>query len=204
MLTRLAFGAATLGAATTGMYAHRLHRQLHTDPLTGLANRAALTRAFRQRQRRAGQGELVGLLLVDLDRFKQINDTHGHQFGDHVLRSIATSLRHATADGELAVRLHGDEFAVLLPNLAEVRDAEARARVLRARLAEPRAINGQPITATASIGAAVDTTRDTTLPALLHWADSRMYSTKTTRTVTTLTSPPTHAPRLRDQRKDAA
>ncbi|MDI2029836.1 GGDEF domain-containing protein [Saccharopolyspora sp. TS4A08] len=199
--------AGAAGTVALGWRAHRLHARLHTDELTGLANRAALNRAFARTQRRAAAGELVGLLMCDVDRFKQINDTHGHRTGDHVLRSIATDLsRLTTGTDELAVRLSGDEFVVLLPDLADVRDAEGRARHYRDALACNRVIDGQRMQLTVSVGAAVDTATTTTLSALAGHADARMYELKRHTHLTSLPTTSATCPttRRRDLPKEAA
>ncbi|MDA3644167.1 GGDEF domain-containing protein [Saccharopolyspora indica] len=202
--------AAIVGATSTaliGWYAHGLHRRLHTDPLTGLANRPALQRAFTRLQRRARPGELVGLLLCDLDDFKTINDVHGHRIGDEVLCSVAADLAGLTAGTrDLAVRLSGDEFAVLLPGLDEVRDAEGTARRYREALTTERVIDGRPMQIGASIGAAVDTAAVTSLSALLEHADLRMYRIKREHHLTRLPADRTAQPtaRRRDLPKEAA
>lgn len=204
MIARFGLAATTTTAAAAGLYSRTLHRRLHTDRLTSLGNRDALQRAFTRTQRRTQPGGLIGLLLCDLDRFKQINDRYGHRFGDRALQLIAHELRGFATGSELPIRLHGDEFAVLLPDLDEVRDAENRARVLRRQIAATQhALDGVPLQLSLSVGAAVDTANSTSLPALLNWADSRMYSTKHHQRVTTLpTSGPT--PRQRDLTGEAA
>ncbi|MCA1191352.1 GGDEF domain-containing protein [Saccharopolyspora sp. 6V] len=196
--------ATATGGSAAALYAHRLHHQLHTDPLTKLGNRAALNRVFRRVQRRAGRGGLAGLLLLDVDRFKLINDTHGHRTGDAVLTAIAADLADACRPGEVPIRLHGDEFAVLLTNLDEVRCAELRARELRRHLTTTHVIDGLPLAVSVSIGAAVDTARTSSLPALLGHADTRMYSDKNTQHVTTLPTRPAVPARQRDLPKEAA
>jgi diguanylate cyclase (GGDEF)-like protein len=204
MLAEIALAATTVGGTTvTGAYARTLFRRLHTDPLTALPNRAALERAFARIQRRARPGELVGLLLGDVDHFKTYNDSRGHRFGDRVLQAIAADLAERATGRELAVRLHGDEFAVLLPGLPEVRDAEARARTFRAALASTRVLDGQRLEVSMSIGAAVDTARDTSLSALLGHADRRLYGHKRHRTTTPLPTEPATC-RRRDLPKEAA
>ncbi|GAA4828335.1 hypothetical protein GCM10025787_03400 [Saccharopolyspora rosea] len=197
--------AGVLGTAVAAGYARTLHRRLHTDPLTGLANRPALQRVFAGLQRRARAGELVGLLLCDLDAFKPVNDTHGHRVGDHLLQSIAATLTELTSGTrELAVRLSGDEFAVLLPGLEEVRGAEARARTYRTALAAERLVDGRRLQVTASVGAAVDTARDTTLSALLGHADWRMYQLKPrSRRTAVPAAPACPTARLRDHKEAA-
>ncbi|SFE45076.1 diguanylate cyclase (GGDEF) domain-containing protein [Actinopolyspora alba] len=179
MLAELALGATTLSTTTTGLWAHRLWRRLHTDPLTGLANRARMHRTFHRARRLRRSKAPLGVLLLDVDRFKQVNDTHGHRTGDQVLHRIATELHAATGPGELPVRLHGDELAVLLtrPDAGEI--AETRAREIRRTIRGPRAIGGHTIHLSLSVGAA--TTEDGSLSDLLALADQRMYATKPSR-----------------------
>lgn len=205
MIARFGLAATTTTAAAAGLYAHTLHRRLHTDQLTSLGNRDALQRAFTRTQRRTQPGGLIGLLLCDLDRFKQINDRYGHRFGDRALQLIAHELRQFTTGCELPIRLHGDEFAVLLPALDEVREAETRARALRQQIATTRhALDGVPLQLSLSVGAAVDTASHTDLSALLNWADARMYRTKHEQHVTTLPTSHASAPRLRELPKESA
>ncbi|GAA4429488.1 GGDEF domain-containing protein [Actinokineospora soli] len=180
----LLFTAITVsGWLFTARHALRLHHALNTDPLTGLPNRAALAAAFVRAARRDGA---VGVLLLDLDKFKAINDRHGHAEGNNLLRRTARVLAHVL-DGrtELAVRLHGDEFAVLLSELptgkAGQQLAEERARAITAAIsAWPTRVGGDLVTVTASIGAAVFPARQANLSALLRAADQRMYAAKAT------------------------
>jgi len=165
----------------TAHRAHRLSRQLHTDRLTGLANRDQLARTFRAACRRGG-GPAVGVLLLDLDGFKQINDSHGHDVGNRVLRHVATQLARECRNGELAVRLHGDEFAVLLADLPSgvgaQRVAERRAAEFATAVTQPMPGDGDRLAVTPSIGAAVAATWHADLSALLRAADQRMYAAK--------------------------
>lgn len=114
MLTSVFLVALGAGWAVTARLAVVWWRRLHTDRLTGLANRDALARAFQRASRRS---LAVGVLLIDLDKFKAVNDEHGHDAGNHLLRAVARQLAFAAVPGSLPVRLHGDEFAVLLPDL---------------------------------------------------------------------------------------
>ena len=168
----LAFGAA---ASAARGYA----RLLRTDRLTGLANRDGMARAFDRAGRR---GPAVGVLLVDLDRFKQVNDTHGHEVGNRVLRHAARQIALAAGPGGLAVRLHGDEFAVLLTGLplgaAGQRIAERVAVEVAYFLACP--LPGLDLVVTGSVGLAIAPAGTATLSALLRAADQRMYATKNT------------------------
>ena len=172
MLTELALSLGTTSWASFATTAAALYRRrLHTDPLTELGNRAALyTRARRVRR------GLVGLVMVDLDPFKAINDTHGHDFGNKVLATVASRLTESTQAGEHAVRLHGDEFAVWLRPTAPA-TAEARAAEISAAMAGPLVIEGLAVTVTGSVGAAV-APADHPLPDLLAAADAAMYAAK--------------------------
>ncbi|MEV6226524.1 GGDEF domain-containing protein [Saccharopolyspora shandongensis] len=205
MFAKPAAVVGVLGTAITAGYAWTLHRHLHTDPLTGLANRAALHTAFARAQRRARPGELIGVLMCDVDGFKAVNDTHGHRTGDLLLQSIATDLARIAGPGELPVRLAGDEFAVLLTRLPEVRAAESRARAYRTALAAERGVGDLRLRLRVSVGPAVDTARDTTLSALLGHADARMYALKQQHRITTLPATPEYpTARLRDHRREEA
>ncbi|WP_433292368.1 diguanylate cyclase domain-containing protein [Actinoplanes sp. CA-030573] len=138
------------------------------DALTGIANRGAFDRAVRQAQARPA--ELVTVLLIDTDKFKQINDTRGHAAGDDALRAIAAALGAQLREGDLLARLGGDEFAALLPGVPI-----ATARTIAARMVE--AVRGIPdCPATVSIGVAAAYAAD--LPDALRRADEAMYRIK--------------------------
>src|SRR5437588_9928615 len=111
LLTLVTTVLAAGGWTVTSAYAARLSQRLHTDELTGIGNRAALTRLARRASHSRG---LVGVLMVDLDQFKVINDTYGHPFGNRVLGAVAARLATTAARWETPVRLHGDEFALWL------------------------------------------------------------------------------------------
>ncbi len=176
-------------AATAAAWRYR--RQLHTDPLTGLGNRQALHRvARRERFTRS----LVGLCMVDLDQFKAINDTHGHDFGNKVLAAVGTQLATVLEPGEHAVRLHGDEFAIWLGPTPTSAAAEQRAEAITTALAEPIWVDGHRLTALGSVGLAIAPAR-TPLTDLLGQADAHMYEVKANRRLTVL---PTHSDRTRD------
>lgn len=147
----------------------RLRFQAGHDALTGLANR----RQFTDRIRAAGAAE-VAVLLVDLNGFKLINDTHGHATGDAVLCHVADQLMACTGAGDLPARLGGDEFAVLAGSGAD--EARAIGERLRSALAQPVEIGGQRLTVGASVGVAAG--RADQPDNLLHLADLRMYADK--------------------------
>ncbi|NYH78197.1 diguanylate cyclase (GGDEF)-like protein [Actinopolyspora biskrensis] len=192
MLPDIALTLGTAGWATAATtLACRYRTRLHTDPLTGLGNRTALYRTARRPWRRG----FVGVLLVDLDQFKAINDAHGHDTGNRVLAAVATRLAETTQHGERAVRLHGDEFAVWLGTTPTTDHAEARAEAITHALAEPLWIDGHRLTVLGSVGLATGPAH-TPVSDLLSQADTHMYQVKTTRQLTSL---PTYSTRPRDQ-----
>ncbi|HEY0812516.1 MAG TPA: diguanylate cyclase [Pseudonocardia sp.] len=162
--------------------AELLHRALH-DPLTGLANRALLTE-----QLNAALGEhsrRTCLLFVDIDRFKAINDRHGHAAGDQILQQLARRLTALLRPQDVCARMGGDEFVVLCVD-TDPRQAEAIADRLRAAVAEPFAVDGHTINITVAVGvSAFDVARSTRADAhgLLRQADERMYEAKRSRPV---------------------
>lgn len=152
----------------------------HHDPLTGLPNRRlfldSLERALEPAARRRSR---LGLLYIDLDDFKEVNDAYGHDAGDYLLVQTATRIQAAIRKGDLAARLGGDEFGVLLMDVQTVRDAPAVAEKVGALCSEPVTFGSRQLVVTSSIGAATypDHARET--EALLKLADSRMYELKT-------------------------
>jgi diguanylate cyclase (GGDEF)-like protein len=118
----------------------------------------------------------VSLLLIDLDGFKAVNDTHGHAAGDALLCEVADRLREAVRGGDLAARLGGDEFAVLLPGCTTAEADRTAQRILEA-LRAPVPVDGATVGVSASIGvAAADPADD--VESLLHDADLAMYAAK--------------------------
>jgi diguanylate cyclase (GGDEF)-like protein len=182
-------GWTTLGVITAGLLtgeratANRRHRRelaaatrlAGTDELTGLANRRALLSALNDTL--TGDGP-VGLMVVDLDGFKAVNDTHGHVVGDHVLQVVAVRLRESMSQSCLVARLGGDEFAVLAP--ASDRPAlAALATRAQAALARPLPVAaGRHVLVGASIGTAVRAESGCTATDLLRQADAAMYQAK--------------------------
>ncbi len=123
------------------------------DPLTGLANRAALDdRMLEERARFDRYRRPVSLLVVDLDRFKAVNDTHGHEAGDAILRGVAEVIRGAIRDVDFAARFGGEELVVLLPETLLHAAAEVAERIRAAVASSPAVVEGVPIPVTASIG----------------------------------------------------
>ncbi|HEY8434871.1 MAG TPA: GGDEF domain-containing protein, partial [Sphingomicrobium sp.] len=145
----------------------------NTDPGTGLANRRELMRALGEMLDRKTPGIL---LLLDLDHFKRINDLHGHAAGDRVLRAVAEALEKCAPAAACAARTGGDEFAMLLPSLAD-RDAEQVARRIQEHLAIPVVVDGAQVQASASIGLARIEPRDEE-EAALRRSDVALYAAK--------------------------
>jgi diguanylate cyclase (GGDEF)-like protein/PAS domain S-box-containing protein len=153
------------------------HEALH-DALTGLANRRLFLNRLDLAQARASRsGHLVGVLFIDLDGFKAINDTLGHDAGDEVLVAVAGRLRaHLRAIDTLA-RFGGDEFAMLCEEISGPGAAVEIAERLGAAVAEPFEIDGAVVEVGASIGIAVAESTGS-LDDLLQWADAAMYQAK--------------------------
>ena len=156
----------------------REYEALH-DELTGLPNRSFLLKktseALAEASRAAGR---VGFLLLDLDRFKAVNDTLGHPAGDHVLKVIAQRLAHGVRPDDLVARLGGDEFAVLLPAAKPGSTAREVAVRLRAALAEPIQLDGMTFQIKTSIGIAFYPEDAPGVELLMQRADVAMYLAK--------------------------
>jgi diguanylate cyclase (GGDEF)-like protein len=153
------------------------HQALH-DALTGLPNRTLLHDRLAQglhlRQR---HDQPLALLLLDLDRFKEVNDTLGHHYGDLLLQQVAQRLRGALRASDTVARLGGDEFAIVLPG-ADATGAQQVVQTLRAVLEEPLVVAGQPLLVGASIGIAVCPEHSAEAATLLRKADVAMYMAK--------------------------
>jgi diguanylate cyclase (GGDEF)-like protein/PAS domain S-box-containing protein len=149
------------------------HRATH-DGLTGLANRALIETTLERAIRECSS---ASLLIADLDRFKEINDTRGHQVGDSVLQVVALRWRDAVREGDLVGRLAGDEFALVLPN-ADAMVAAGIAERLVSALEEPIVVNGEPLRVGASIGLASCPAQAPDVKCLLRAADEAMYLNK--------------------------
>ncbi len=151
-------------------------RLAHIDDLTGLVNRRALLAVLDDPRAADTPARLV---LIDLDRFKAVNDDHGHPAGDHVLQVVANRLSQSTDPGCLVARLGGDEFAVLIHDSHPAAVTRLAGRV-RAALARPVPVApGRQVTVGASIGAAFRSGAGTTAADLLRQADTAMYRAKT-------------------------
>jgi diguanylate cyclase (GGDEF)-like protein len=155
-----------------------LEEAAHEDPLTGLLNRRGFAAAFgRTAAYLQRYGGTAALLYLDLDRFKPVNDRHGHAAGDEVLRAAAARIRVSVRASDIVARLGGDEFAVLLWNLDAV-NAEAKGLALEARIAaEAVSVAGAAVAVGASAGFTMLTAGDS-LDAAMARADAAMYARK--------------------------
>ncbi len=154
------------------------HRALH-DALTGLPNRALLADRFEQALSGAGRDEqAVGLLLIDLDRFKEVNDTLGHHFGDRLLAEVGPRLSGVLRECDTVARLGGDEFAVLLPRVGTVAAAVQVAEKLLTALHGPFLIDGVELDVEASVGVVLSGEHGADPATLMRRADVAMYVAK--------------------------
>lgn len=151
----------------------------HHDDLTGLPNRALLRERLQQELAHARRdGNQLALLFLDLDRFKSVNDTLGHDGGDQLLRVTASRLRACVRECDTVARLGGDEFVVLLTGLPSPQQAAALAGQVLALLAQPFQIDGTECFIGASIGVSVFPADGSTAEELLKHADIAMYRAK--------------------------
>lgn len=155
-----------------------LARELQHDTLTQLASRAAfLRRLDAALQRRAETGGALALFFIDVDDFKAVNDRHGHAVGDALLTAFATRLAGKVRAGDLAARLSGDEFAVLLDGLSAAQ-AEPVAQALVQCLSRPYGLGNEGLEVSASIGVAAFPEDGQSAAQLLQAADAAMYVAK--------------------------
>jgi diguanylate cyclase (GGDEF)-like protein len=153
------------------------HRALH-DALTGLPNRVLFQDRLEQTMRSTRRGDSsMALFLLDLDRFKEVNDTLGHEAGDILLQQVAVRLQNALRESDTIGRLGGDEFAIILPAI----DAKGAAQVaerIHCVLEQPLTLEGHQIDVEASIGIALFPAHGEDSGTLLRHADAAMYEAK--------------------------
>lgn len=151
-----------------------------TDPLTGLANRRAFEEALGAELARSGRhGRPASLLFFDLDLFKKVNDDHGHPIGDQVLSGFSAVLRRGCRRGDLAARLGGEEFAILLPMTGRIPAALVAERIRRATEAHPLGLTvAVPVTVSAGVASTEGLSGVPDAVGLLRRADEALYRAK--------------------------
>lgn len=153
------------------------HQALH-DPLTGLANRRRFSEDMTAQLARANRSnQSVGVVFIDVDHFKAINDEHGHEAGDEVLKEFAWILRDCVRAGDVVSRLGGDEFVIMLSNVKGEADVVAVLDKIERALEAPFGTRGV-LEVSASMGAAISPKNGTTEAALLKAADDALYAAK--------------------------
>ena len=175
-LQGIAAHAATALRASQLVEAAR-HAALH-DALTGLPNRVLFRDRLDTALRAATRGGSAAVLFCDLDRFKAVNDEHGHAAGDEVLQQVSARLADAVRPGDTVSRLSGDEFAVLLPTVDARDDALAVAHRITTAFERPLHVDGLPLRLSTSVGVALHRGAGGSAERLLHAADAAMYDAK--------------------------
>ncbi len=157
-----------------------LHEQAVRDPLTGLYNRRHMQASLERELRRAARNDKpIGIMMLDIDHFKEVNDTHGHDAGDVMLRELGRFLNEHTRGGDIACRLGGEEFIIILPE-ANLEQTAGRAEKHRQGFSDMRIEwqGSQVATPTLSIGVAAYPQHGTTAEELLREADTALYLAK--------------------------
>lgn len=156
-----------------------IHRLAYQDPVTGLPNRTRFRDFVEEAVAKSAQNShSVGLLLMNLDRFREVNDTLGHGLGDQLLQQVGLRLRSALFAPDVVARLGGDEFGILLPRLAAADNVELVIKKLQDFLQAPFMIGGVPIAVEASIGVAMIPEHASDADTLMQRADIAMYRAK--------------------------
>ena len=156
-----------------------IRHRAYFDALTGLPNRTLFEDRLDTAVKRARRyGENLAVLYLDLDGFKRVNDTHGHEAGDQLLRELAGRLKRCVRDADTVGRRGGDEFTVLLTNIREAGDVDALIAKIQAAVREPFEAETGRLNVSASVGAALYPADGGTAEALYRCADARMYDSK--------------------------
>jgi diguanylate cyclase (GGDEF)-like protein/PAS domain S-box-containing protein len=157
----------------------RLDKLAHHDHLTGLPNRTYLQAHLPAAIERAkAAGQMLAVLFLDLDRFKHINDSRGHEVGDKLLQEIAKRVRAAVRPSDVVVRMGGDEFIVVLDQVAGMDQVQATAARINEVLGAPVVIDGRALVATVSIGVSLYPRDGESMVELLKHSDTAMYHAK--------------------------
>jgi diguanylate cyclase (GGDEF)-like protein len=179
LLERLT-GVAALAAPAiqTGHLVDQLHYKASHDGLTGLLNRVGFRQQMDTALATVGGGHRVGLLFVDLNDFKRVNDLYGHDAGDQLIREAGARLGEVCRAGDHVARLGGDEFAIILSDVNADEEVRAAAGRVRSAFSEPFAVNGLALSIGASVGGGVWPDDGQTVKELIRRADAAMYADK--------------------------
>ncbi len=156
----------------------RIAHMAHHDALTDLANRVLFRERLEQALAHTGRGEDVAVLCMDLDRFKEVNDTLGHAMGDALLKIVAERLRASIREADIVARIGGDEFAILQPNAPQPASAEGLARRIIDAISRPYELEGQQVVLGTSVGVSVAPGDGRTPDQVLRNADLALYRAK--------------------------
>jgi diguanylate cyclase (GGDEF)-like protein/PAS domain S-box-containing protein len=160
-------------------YEEEIFRLAHYDKVTGLANRVLFQHRLQQNIQIAKRsGQSLALMYLDLDRFKEINDTLGHEMGDRLLESVASRLKECVRSSDTVARLGGDEFTIILNHQNRLADVEIVAQEVLDQLAQPFLLAGEEMYVNASIGITVSPEDGSEAEELLRNADQAMYAAK--------------------------
>ncbi|HSX70907.1 MAG TPA: diguanylate cyclase, partial [Pseudomonas sp.] len=155
-----------------------LQQAAHYDPLTNLLNRRSFNEVFAEKLRsHAQQGQALALMFLDIDHFKRINDSLGHDAGDQLLKEVAERIRHTLRDQDVIARFGGDEFCILL-SLGRIEEARHLAQRIMARMKKPITLARRQMVMTTSVGIAIYPRDGETCEELLKHADLALYQSK--------------------------
>ena len=163
---------------TRKMTEDRLRHRAEFDTLTDLPNRALFVERLQQAMARATRSSTMALLFLDIDHFKTVNDTLGHEAGDQLLKVFATRMRDCVRQSDTVARLAGDEFTIVMEGLRDATDAKTLASKLVETLRAPTVLAGKLYEITTSVGVALWNTGDTDDAELLRRADAALYEAK--------------------------
>jgi diguanylate cyclase (GGDEF)-like protein/PAS domain S-box-containing protein len=157
----------------------RLDRMAHHDQLTGLPNRHYLTAFLPQAiEEASAAGSMLGVVFLDLDRFKHINDTRGHETGDKLLQEVATRLKACVRESDVVIRMGGDEFVVVFRNVKTFDEVTLGAGRIIETLNRPIVIDQHPLQTTGSVGVSLYPRDGANMVELLKHSDTAMYQAK--------------------------
>ena len=156
-----------------------MRKQAYYDNLTGIYNRAMFMIQLRHDMKHADRNEkMVSVMFLDLDAFKEVNDSHGHLTGDLLLQQVANRLKECVRSSDTVARFGGDEFAIILTNITQAENVREVAEKVRQALQAPYDLQGTSLTRSASIGYSIYPTDSQDPQALIDLADRAMYRVK--------------------------